>query len=213
MLPMPFVGDALRERCLTRSYKACRRELVGVWGTVTALEPRWWVGVDGTEPDSLAVGVLLPESEGVRELEGVANPARRELVGVANSVREGDRELEGVSRLVMESDRPRVEGVFGKTIVFFEGVPALLDGVIGNGTANSCGLFVGDQRGSLDGDLEGDEGVGEDDLALARMAAEEGDLGEDAASRRVSADGLLVLGRAGKSAVGKLGTVILPACN
>lgn len=160
------------------------------------------MGVDGTEPDSLAVGVLRPDSEGVRE-----------LVGVENSTREGDRELEGVSKLVIESDRPRVEGVFGKTIVFFDGVPTLLEGVIGNGTANSCGFFVGDQRGSLDGDLDGDEGVGDDDLALARMAAEDGDLGEEAASRRVRADGLLVLGRDGRSAVGRLGTVILPVCN
>ena len=162
--------------------------------------------MDGTEPDSLTVGVLRPDSDGVRELVGVANP-----------VREGDRELEGVSKLVIESDRPRVEGVLGKTMVFFEGVPTLLDGVIGSGTANSCGLFVGDQRGSLDGDfdgdLDGDDGVGDDDLALASMAAEEGDLGEEAASRRVRADGLLVLGRGGRSAVGRLGTVIRPLCN
>ena len=30
LLPMPFVGDALSDRCRTRSYRACRRELVGV---------------------------------------------------------------------------------------------------------------------------------------------------------------------------------------
>lgn len=165
------------------------------------------MGVDGTEPESLAVGVLRPDNEGVRELVGVENSTRE-------GDREGDRELEGVSKLVIESDRPRVEGVLGKTIVFFEGVPNLLDGVIGNGTANSCGLFDGDQRGgSLDRVLDGDEGVGDEDLALARMDAEDGDLGEEAASRRVRADGLLVLGRDGRSAVGRLGTVILLACN
>jgi hypothetical protein len=34
-----FVGVPVTDFCLIRSYRACLREEVGVWGTVSAFEP------------------------------------------------------------------------------------------------------------------------------------------------------------------------------
>ena len=131
----------------------------------------------GTEDEAAEVGVLRPDSEGVRELVGVKRFARE-------SVREW-----------------REEGVWGKTIVSLEGVAARLEGVTGKGTAKSigCGFLVGD----LDRDLEGD---GDGEVGVARMEEEEGDFGEDEAKRRVSAEGFWLPGSGGKSANGILGT-------
>jgi hypothetical protein len=44
-----LVGDLERERARIRSYNACLREVVGVWGTVSASEPCWWAGVEKTD--------------------------------------------------------------------------------------------------------------------------------------------------------------------
>lgn len=137
-------------------------------------------------------GVLRPDKEGVRE-----------LLGVSRLAREGDRELLGVSKLVRESLRPcREEGVCGNISVFFEGVPALLEGVIGNGMTKSCAFLVGDLNG---------ERV--DDVGAARIDAADGDLGEDEASKRVRVEGLLLDGSGGRSAKGIFGTDISPACS
>ncbi len=75
---------------------------------------------------------------------------------------------------------------------------ALLEGVIGNGTANSrSALLVGDFAGDLNG--LGEEGV-------ARMEEAEGDFGEEEARRRVRAEGFAGVGRGGKVAKGVVGT-------
>lgn len=90
-------------------------------------------------------------------------------------------------------------------MVFLEGVPAgvlaRLEGVTGKGTANSrgCGFLVGDLVGDLEGEREGEPGV-------ARMEAEEGDLGEEDARRRVRVEGFWVPGSWGRPAKGILGT-------
>lgn len=44
-----LVGDAVRDLCRTRSYRAWRREVVGVSGTVEALLPFCFAGVDGSK--------------------------------------------------------------------------------------------------------------------------------------------------------------------
>lgn len=65
-----FVGVFVTDFCLIRSYRACLREEVGVWGTVSAFEPLWWTGVDGNE--SLG-SVLDGETDGVL---GVKSPVK-----------------------------------------------------------------------------------------------------------------------------------------
>ncbi len=70
---------------------------------------------------------------------------------------------------------------------------------MGNGIANSrCGRLEGD----LEGDLE--NGLGE--VGVASMEAEEGDLGEEEARRRVRVEGCFGVGRGGSSAMGMVGT-------
>lgn len=136
----------LSERWRMRSYNAARRSLVGVWGAVAALEPRWCTGVEGKEQEPDDEGVSENDDAGVRRPVGVAKPS--------------------------ESMRlRRVEGVEGNGMEFLDGVPPLLEGVTGNGTANPrSARFAGD----IDGDLEKREGDG----GVARMEAEDGDLGE-----------------------------------
>ena len=78
------------------------------------------------------------------------------------------------------------------------GLLARLEGVIGKGTANSRG-FVGN--------LEGDFAKGLGEVGVARMEADEGDLGEEEARRRVRVDGCLGIGRGGSWTIGMRGTV------
>ena len=79
---------------------------------------------------------------------------------------------------------------------------ARLEGVKGKGTANSCDAFF---DGDFEGDLEGDlNGLGEG--GVARIEAEEGDFGEEEASRRVRAEGFVGVGKGGSPASGMLGT-------
>ena len=79
---------------------------------------------------------------------------------------------------------------------------ALLDGVIGKGTANSRSFLVGDV--ALDG--LGEEGV-------ARIERAEGDFGEEEASSRVSAEGFVGAGKGGSRESGILGIAIVSLCN
>lgn len=142
--------------------------------------------VVGVTRPPLSVGVVRP----VKELVGV-----REAVGV--------RRLVGVCNKDDESLRCRDDGVCGKTMVFasdLEGVPSRLEGVMGNGTAKSCWifLFVGD----FDRDREG-EWVGE--LGVSSMVFAEGDLGDEAARSFVSVDAFAGVGSAGRSANGTPG--------
>lgn len=78
-----------------------------------------------------------------------------------------------------------------------KGVPARLEGVAGNGTANSRSFFVGDLVGDLEARVGEPGGWG-----AARMDAAAGDLGEEEASRRVKLEGFTAAGSAGKSAKG-----------
>lgn len=103
----------------------------------------------------------------------------------------------GVNKL-LSSLRACRDGVLGNRREPLDGVPALLDGVIGNGTANVAGRFVGDLLGERE-----EDGVG--DVGLARIEAEEGDFGEDEARRRVSLEGFAGVGNGGKVAIGILG--------
>lgn len=74
---------------------------------------------------------------------------------------------------------------------------ARLEGVIGNGTANSRSTFlVGDFAGDL-------KGLGE--LGVARIEEEDGDLGEEDANKRVKAEGLAGVGSGGRFVKGILG--------
>jgi hypothetical protein len=79
----------------------------------------------------------------------------------------------------------------------FVGELARLEGVKGKGTANSRGAFL---VADLDGDLKG---LG--DVGVARMEEEEGDFGDEEASKRVSADGFVGLGKGGRSTIGIIG--------
>ena len=182
---LAFVGVFCRERCRMRSYRAWRRELVGVWGTVCASGPRWWTGVDGID-ESEAVGVSLPAREGVRALVGVR--------GSRASVRECRDEG------VWGNRRRFVVGVF--MIRFVEGVPSRLEGVTGKGTAKSRSFLLGDLVGERDAYRVGEPGG----CGAARIEAEAGDLGEEEASSRVRFDGFATSGNAGSSAIGIWGT-------
>jgi hypothetical protein len=121
-----------------------------------------------------------------------------EVEGVSEKELAGVRILVGV-RNPSASLNPRVDGVCGNGIEFLEGVAVRLEGVMGNGTANSPTVrFVGDFEGDFENG-EGEEGV-------ARMEAAEGDFGEDEARRRVSVEGCFATGRAGRVAIGIGGT-------
>lgn len=117
----------------------------------------------------------------------------------------------GVRNSVSESTRlRRVDGVFGKKIVFFDGVPGTrLEGVTGKGMANVCGFLLGDLLGDLLRDLEGEH----EELGEARIDAADGDLGEDDARRRVKPDGLEGATSGGSNAIGILGTDNAFECN
>ena len=99
------------------------------------------------------------------------------------------------------------DGVFRIRLVV--GVPIrLVEGVTGNGTANSRTFFVGDRRSSALEDLVGDPGHS----GAARIEAAAGDLGEEDASRRVKLEGLAAdEGRGGRSAMGSWGTTLSSA--
>lgn len=130
--------------------------------------------------------------EGIEEeVEGVE--------GVSHVV-EGVRADVGVENISWW--RPREAGVWGNKIEFLVGLLvgllALLEGVIGKGTANSRGLV---------GDLEGDFAKGLGEVGVARMEADEGDLGEEEASRRVRVEGCLGVGRGGNWTIGISGMV------
>ena len=101
----------------------------------------------------------------------------------------------------MVGDELRLEGVIGKGTEFLEGVAVRLDGVIGNGIPKL-------PKARLTGDLDGDFMTGVGDEGVARMAAEEGDLGEEEANRRVRVDGLFGMGNGGRVAIGICGTSI-----
>ena len=124
-------------------------------------------------------GIEDEDEEGVSENEELGV---RRLVGVENSSR----------RLC------RDDGVCGNKIEFLEGVPALLEGVIGKGTAKS-------RSGRLEGDLEGDLENGEGDEGVASIDEEEGDFGDDDASSRVNVEGFAGVGREGSKAMGTTG--------
>jgi hypothetical protein len=83
--------------------------------------------------------------------------------------------------------------------VFFDGVlvglVALLEGVIGKGTAKS-------RRERLVGDLEGDFAKGLGEVGVSSIEREEGDLGDEDARRRVSVEGCLGVGRGGSVTIG-----------
>ena len=74
---------------------------------------------------------------------------------------------------------------------------------MGNGTAKS---FAGDFEGDFDGDLKDDLIKDEGDGGVARIAAEEGDLGDEDARRRVRVEGFVATGRGGRLAMGICGT-------
>lgn len=57
------------ERLRIRSYRAARLEVVGVDGMVSAFEPIWCTGVDGSIPDDVSDGVCgVPNFKGERPL-------------------------------------------------------------------------------------------------------------------------------------------------
>ena len=90
--------------------------------------------------------------------------------------------------------------------VRLEGVPARLEGVTGKGTAKSrTARFAGD----FEGDLE--KGVGEE--GVARMEADDGDLGEDEARRRVRVEGCFATGKGGRVTIGMGGTSRASLCS
>lgn len=198
-----FVGVFWSERCRTRSYKAWRRELVGVCGTVLASGPRWCTGVEGTDL-SEAVGVSHPDSEGVRALMGVlgfpslAAECREEGVfGKRIRFVEGVLKIRSVDGVLKMRS---AEGVL--KIRFVVGVPSLLEGVAGNGTAKSRSFLLGNFEGDLDAERVGEPGG----CGAARIEKADGDLGDEEARRRVKFDGFWVGGREGRSAVGIGGT-------
>lgn len=88
-----------------------------------------------------------------------------------------------------------MEGVLRIRLV--DGVPRRLEGVTGNGTANSRSFFVGDFEGDLEARVGEPGGWG-----VARIEDADGDLGDEEASRRVKFEGFATEGRAGKSAIG-----------
>ena len=73
---------------------------------------------------------------------------------------------------------------------------------MGKGIAKSP---VARLEGVLDGDLERDLIKDDGDGGVARMAAAEGDFGDDEAKRRVNVDGFVVTGKGGRSAIGICG--------
>lgn len=131
---------------------------------------RWCTGVEGAEEDAEEDGVggmrkdvVRPPSVGVVRPPvsvGVMRPIS-ECVGVRDVV--GVRALVGVCSKDEESTRCRDDGVCGKTIVFvsdLEGEFSRLDGVMGNGTANSISvLLVGDLERDREGERVGELGV------------------------------------------------------
>lgn len=141
---------------------------------MAALDPRWCTGVEGKEDE--------PDDEGVSENDDV-----------------GVRRPVGVAKLSESMRLRRVEGVEGNVIEFLDGVPPLLEGVMGNGTANP-------RNARFAGDIEGDFRFREGDGGVARMETEDGDLGDEDASRRVSVECCLATGKGGRRAIGILGT-------
>ena len=103
--------------------------------------------------------------------------------------------MEGVAKPSESIRLRRVDGVEGNGTEFLEGVPILLDGVMGKGTAKSRNARF---AGVFEGDLERREGDG----GVARIEAEEGDLGDEEASKRVSFECCLGIGSGGKIAIG-----------
>ena len=200
---LAFVGVFWSDRCRTRSYKAWRRELVGVCGTVLASGPRWCTGVEGTDL-SESVGVSRPDNEGVRALAGVlGSPSLAAECREEGVFGKRIRFVEGVLKIrsvVGVLKMRSAEGVL--KIRFVVGVPSILEGVAGNGTAKSRSFLLGDFEGDLEADRVGEPGG----CGAARIDEADGDLGDEEARRRVKFDGFWVGGREGRSAVGIGGT-------
>jgi hypothetical protein len=121
-------------------------------------------------------------------------PEESERVGEADGVREPNS-------VAASSDRDcRFEGVFGKKIEPFDGVPLTGDDVVeraivGKGAADSLEEDAVSLGSDFVGDREGEEGV-------CRIATDAGDLGDAEAMRRVRFEGWLGASSSGRSAMG-----------
>jgi len=182
-----FVGVLVNDFCLIRSYRACLREEVGVWGTVSAFEPLWWTGVDGKEsPES----VLEGETEGVL---GVKSPVKSSSKARREGVFGNGTELVAIC-LAFSADTLFGEGVCSR------GVPSLgrvKDPFSGDFDDEALKAFAGE--------------VGEG--GVDKIFIEDGALGEADARSCVSFEGLLGTTNCGRSAMGMFGIWVASACS
>ena len=118
--------------------------------------------------------------------------------GVSENDDAGVRSVVGVAKPSESTRLRRVEGVEGNGMEFLDGVPPLLEGVVGSGTANP-------RNARFAGDIEGDFEERAGDGGVARMENEDGDLGDEDARRRVRFECFLATGKGGRRAIGILG--------